>query len=268
MLLRPSELAGLPEETVDHVDHFAAPGVDQQRVVIIADPARPGIGWRKAVHPRVVEPIAAPIIARPQPPADRVGPVTPAERVVVKAEVEQRPVAVTVIVPVVAVVVAPIAVPMARTRRTARGCGRRRLGSFARDIADDRRRAAFNSPLDPLVAANVARGLGGVAALLDVGGPFRLARPALDLALLDRFAAFLAGSRCACRHCARLTCAARPFARCAAIAPSRRSWRASARSARSASAFSRRASRSRVAVLRNGGRGKGCTGARGKPVYA
>ena len=80
----------LPEEVVDHVDHLAVPHVDQQRVVIIADPAiaRRGIG--QAVLPRVVEPVVAPVIARPQPRSDRVGPIAPAERIVIEAEVEQR----------------------------------------------------------------------------------------------------------------------------------------------------------------------------------
>ena len=32
----------LPEEVADHVDHFAGPGVDQQSVIVIADPAEPG----------------------------------------------------------------------------------------------------------------------------------------------------------------------------------------------------------------------------------
>src|SRR5215210_1207117 len=86
--------APLPEEVVDHVDHPAVPGVDQDRVIVIADPAIARRRVRQAILPRVVEPEIAVVIAWPHPPADVVALIAPAERIVIEAEVEQRPVAV------------------------------------------------------------------------------------------------------------------------------------------------------------------------------
>src|SRR3546814_1602366 len=60
----------LPEEIVDHVDHFARIGVDQKRVVIIADPARTAVGGRQAVIAGVVDPVARAIEQRVQAEAE------------------------------------------------------------------------------------------------------------------------------------------------------------------------------------------------------
>src|SRR5215210_1995970 len=68
----------LPEEIPDHVDHLPVPGVHQDRVVIITNPAIAGRGVWQAILPRVVEPIALAVIARPHPPADRERLVAPA----------------------------------------------------------------------------------------------------------------------------------------------------------------------------------------------
>src|SRR4029079_2776102 len=59
----------LPEEVVDDVDDFTGPGVDQDRVVIVADPPRARRCVRQAVVPRIVDPEPAALIARPHPPA-------------------------------------------------------------------------------------------------------------------------------------------------------------------------------------------------------
>src|SRR5215213_7709620 len=88
----------LPEEIIDDVDHLSRPGVDENRIVPIADPARAGRSVGQAVLPRVVDPIIARIIARPHPPSGAIGLIAPAERIVVKAELEQPPIFVAVLV--------------------------------------------------------------------------------------------------------------------------------------------------------------------------
>src|SRR3954454_21105887 len=81
---------GLPEEVVDHVDDLAAPRVDEHGVVVITHPLRARRGEGQAILPRVVDPIAAAVIARPQTPPDLIRAVAPAERIIIKAEVEPR----------------------------------------------------------------------------------------------------------------------------------------------------------------------------------
>src|SRR5438270_5231423 len=99
--LRPMSSRLLPEEAGDHVDDLAAPRVDQQGVVPVAHPdvTRGRIG--QAVIARVVEPVALAVIARPQAPTDLERRVTPAERIVIEAEVEPRTVMPAIILPVV-----------------------------------------------------------------------------------------------------------------------------------------------------------------------
>src|SRR5207253_9633661 len=115
--LRRTVTRALPEEVADHVDHFASVGVDQHRVVPITDPHRSGRRIGQAVFPRVADPVAVAVIARPQPPTDLIRPVVPAERIVIEAEVEQRTVVTPVVLPVEPAVVAPAGVPRARMTR-------------------------------------------------------------------------------------------------------------------------------------------------------
>src|SRR6185369_2045445 len=139
--LRQMRVLCLPEEVVDHVDDLPVPRIDQDRVVIIADPAIARRRVGQPVFPRVVDPVAARIIARPQPPADLVGPVPPAERVVIEAQVEMRPVSPAPVPPVVLTVVPPIVVP-SDARGPALAGAKPRLRSLARRVADDRGAAA------------------------------------------------------------------------------------------------------------------------------
>lgn len=120
-----------PEEVVDHVEDFTAPHVDEQRIVVITDPARARRSRRKAVHPRIVDPIAAAVIVGPQAPADREGLVSPTERIVVGVLVVHRPIASAPIVPIVALIVPPVRGPL-RPRRGAPLGAERRLGPETR----------------------------------------------------------------------------------------------------------------------------------------
>src|SRR6185295_846876 len=136
--LRRTAGTALPEEVVDHVHDPTVPRVDQDGVIVIADPAIARRRVGQPVLPRVAEPVAAAEIARPQPPADLIRPVAPAERVVIEAEVEQRPVAPAVIPPVVPLVVAPVSGAPARPVRVARLDALGRLGALVGRVADDR----------------------------------------------------------------------------------------------------------------------------------
>ena len=154
--LRPTARpARLPEEVVDHVDHLAGVDVHQQRVVIIAHPAVRAVGRRQAILPRIVEPVARAVIARPQAEADREAAIAPAEGIVIAAEPEQRAVAVAMVAPVVAAVAAPVAGPAAIGRRDRRGAtvGRGRAGS---PIAAARRAARSSGRAAAVAAALVA----------------------------------------------------------------------------------------------------------------
>src|SRR5687768_2910372 len=90
-----------------------------------------------------MEPVAAPVVVRPQSPADRIRPVAPAERIVIEAKAEQRTVPVAVTAPVITAVRAPIAAPVAAPAMR-RGSGtvghraKRRLRALPRSTADDR----------------------------------------------------------------------------------------------------------------------------------
>ncbi len=58
-------LLDLPEDIMDDVDDFARPHVDEQCIVIIADPPRP---WRcrwKSIHPWIGDPVTAAEIIGP-----------------------------------------------------------------------------------------------------------------------------------------------------------------------------------------------------------
>lgn len=83
-----AKLRGLtsPKEILDYIDNFAGPGVDKQRVVIIADPARARRRRRQAIHPGVIYPIGAAVIVRPQSPTDREGLIRPAEGIMIVAK--------------------------------------------------------------------------------------------------------------------------------------------------------------------------------------
>ena len=50
-------MKGLPEEVVDHVDHFAAVNINQQHVVIVTHPAIGPVNRRQTVLVRIVDPI-------------------------------------------------------------------------------------------------------------------------------------------------------------------------------------------------------------------
>src|SRR5687768_13115866 len=109
----------LPEEVVDHVDHFAAPRIHQKRIVVIAHPAVRRVGVGQAVHPRLVDPVARPVIVRVQPRADAPAVIAPAERVDVQSYPEDAAIAVAVAPPVVAPIIAPaVAVPAPMTAAT------------------------------------------------------------------------------------------------------------------------------------------------------
>lgn len=49
--------AGLPEEVVNYVDHFAGIYVHQHYVVIIPDPAIGAVNIRKTIAPWIIDPI-------------------------------------------------------------------------------------------------------------------------------------------------------------------------------------------------------------------
>src|SRR5687768_4054640 len=80
-------------------------------------------------------------MARPHPPSGRIGPITPAERIVVDAEPEQRPVTVAPAPPVVPTIVPPIMIPPRDVARATLEAGRR-LRPFARLTADYRHAVA------------------------------------------------------------------------------------------------------------------------------
>ena len=94
-----------------HVDDFAGVDVHQQRIVPVAHPAIWPIGRRQAILPRIVQPVARPVIARVQVGTMRPAAIIPAERIVIEAEAEDRAVLVAVAVPVIAPVVAPVLRP-------------------------------------------------------------------------------------------------------------------------------------------------------------
>ena len=60
-----------PENVVDDVDDFTGPNIDEERVVIITDPPRTRWCGRKAIGPRVIDPISTAVIDGPQAPPDR-----------------------------------------------------------------------------------------------------------------------------------------------------------------------------------------------------
>src|SRR5258708_33153142 len=109
--LRSTGWENLPEEVADHVHGFASEGVDQDRVVPIANPAIAGRRIGQAVVERIVDPVAAAVIVRPQPPTDLPGLIAPAERIEIEAKVEVRPMGAPPVLPIIAVVGAPPRVP-------------------------------------------------------------------------------------------------------------------------------------------------------------
>src|SRR4051812_28099984 len=110
--LRSMSSHALPEEILDHVDDLAGVDVDQQRIIVVADPLRSRRRIGQRVHRRV-DPVPRAIIIWLQPVADVERPVSVVERIDVDAEVKHRPVVVAIIAPVVTVVVAPAPVPAA-----------------------------------------------------------------------------------------------------------------------------------------------------------
>src|SRR5437764_5079106 len=105
----------LPEEIVDHVDHFSSVHVDQQRIIPVAHPGRARGRIGQLVH-RGIDPVLLAEIGPLQLVADAERAIAIAERIVIDAEAEQRPVVVAIAPPVVAAIVAPIAVPIVGAR--------------------------------------------------------------------------------------------------------------------------------------------------------
>src|SRR5947209_4423732 len=99
--LRSMSRCALPEEIADHVHHFAGIGIDQQRVVPVAHPGGSRRSVRQPVLPRIVDPVVAAVIARPQAPPDLVRLVLPAEWIVIETDVEGGTVAVAPVAPVI-----------------------------------------------------------------------------------------------------------------------------------------------------------------------
>ena len=109
--LRPMVGSLLPEKAVDDVFDFACEGVDQDRIIVIADPAISSVGRRQAILPRIVDPVIRLVIVGIEVRPDTKSAVIESERIEVKADAEGRPVAIAVAAPVVAIVVAPGIVP-------------------------------------------------------------------------------------------------------------------------------------------------------------
>src|SRR5436305_4408079 len=107
-------LMPLPEEVVDRVEHFSGVDVDEQHVVIIADPFGARFGRRQAILPGVADPVALIVEERIEEDADREAVIAVAAiGRIIRPEVEEAAVAVAVALPIVAIVVAPVPVPIA-----------------------------------------------------------------------------------------------------------------------------------------------------------
>src|SRR6185503_2105345 len=104
--------SALPEEIVHHIDDLPRVDIHQQRVVVIADPLQWPRRGRQIVHVRICQPVVLPVLGRPKPPADIVPLISPAERIVVNANPEDRPVMVTIVAPIVAMIVPPVGTPL------------------------------------------------------------------------------------------------------------------------------------------------------------
>src|SRR5215204_2194909 len=118
--LRPTDFLrlpkrSLPEEIVNDVDDEPRVDVHQQRVVIITHPAIGAICRRQVIHPRVVEPVSRPVIIRSEAVTGGEATITPAVRIIVAAELENRTMTVTIARPVISIVPAPIPRPVATT---------------------------------------------------------------------------------------------------------------------------------------------------------
>src|SRR5687768_9735582 len=106
--------SSLPEEVVDHVEHLTAIHVDQQDIVIITDPAGPGISRRQAILPRIIDPVAVRIETGTEPQSDRKAAVAVvAIGRIIAADPVQIAIGIAITLPVVPTVVAPVAVPVA-----------------------------------------------------------------------------------------------------------------------------------------------------------
>src|SRR5688500_3660429 len=108
-------VADLPEEVLDHIDDMPAVDVDQQRIVIIADPAIGAVGRWQAILPRIVDPVVLAVQHRRDVHADREAAITiaPAARRVITRHAIGVAVRLAVVPPIVPPVVAPTAVPLA-----------------------------------------------------------------------------------------------------------------------------------------------------------
>ena len=104
----------LPEEVVDHVDHFAAVDIDQQRIVIVTHPAVGTVDIRQAILPGIVDPvpIAEEQVVEIEPDAQAAIAVIAIGRIVA-AQVIGVAIGPPVVIPVIAVVIAPAAIPPA-----------------------------------------------------------------------------------------------------------------------------------------------------------
>src|SRR5579884_1562044 len=100
--------SALPEEVVHHIDDLPGEDVHKQGVVVIANPSVRPRRIREIVHVWIAEPVILLVIGRPEPPPDIVSLISPAERIVINADPENRPVVVAIIAPVVAAIIAPI----------------------------------------------------------------------------------------------------------------------------------------------------------------
>src|SRR6185369_5952938 len=102
-----------PEDVADHVDDIAVANIDQQRIVIIADPAQVAVGRRQAIGPGIVDPV---IVAEQQ--AVEIGAyreaaiaIGPAIRHGIAGQAIDIAVILPIIRPVIPVVLTPVAVP-------------------------------------------------------------------------------------------------------------------------------------------------------------
>src|SRR6478672_8395573 len=119
--------AALPEDIADHVHHFAAVRVDEQRVVPVTDPHRARTRIGQVIEARI-DPILLLVVIRLQPVADVERPVVIVpERIEIDADVEDRAVTIAIVPPVIPAVVAPAA-PVTRPAAVGLvGIGLRRL---------------------------------------------------------------------------------------------------------------------------------------------
>ena len=103
-----------PEEIIDHINHLTAVSIDEDRVVVIANPAIAVVGGGQSILPRIVYPVAAAVEQRSQAEADaepRIAMV--AVRRIIGTQAIATAVLLAIVAPVVAAVVTPRTVPVA-----------------------------------------------------------------------------------------------------------------------------------------------------------